>query len=120
MKRIKILLVLAVLLAVVCLVGCDNPFGDSSDTVDGKVTIVNMSNGDIIKQVEVYDATTNIRVYDWRVNIEPGDSRTFSSIAPGKYWIRIYDDYPYDTDSNQFTVNSGATVTLTYNGSSLR
>ena len=122
MKRIKVLLVLlvlAVLLTAVFLVGCNNPSGGNNDTADGAIKIVNVSDDYRIVQVEIYDATTDGRVFNQRVNIEPGDSRTFS-IAPGKYYVWILDDVDDDYESNQITINSGATVTLNYTGIGLR
>ena len=114
MKRFNVFLVFMALLAILYLAGCSDP--SASSNADGAITIVNLSNDYTITFVEVYDATTNGRIFNQRVNIESRQgSRTFS-IAPGKYYVCVTDDYDYEYYSDQITVNPGATITLRYNG----
>jgi len=127
-KKPVFLVMLVVLLAVgVALVACNNdpapaptPTPTPTET-RGSIKIDNASNS-VLFWAGVFDRDWN-QLYDTRngESILDGDSKTWANILPGWYNVAATDENgnQYRT-SNMVEVIAGQTVTVRFNGSSLR
>jgi hypothetical protein len=121
MKRFKVLLVLAVLLAMVFLAGCNNPSGGSGGNSRATLVIENMTTYDgeyitLLRWTNKDTGTSQIERFSGGIAVR--ESRSLS-LAEGTYDIEIetnYDDYDSVYDIRLY---GGRTVTLIWNGSYL-
>jgi hypothetical protein len=118
MKKIKLLLVMAAILTVFSLIGCDVGSGSSSGY--GTIVIKNVSAFARINWVSIEDIDTGRDIVDQRVDIPTRDgSMSFSDISPGKYIVHVWDDTGRWYGSNQITIDAKQTITLSFNGAEL-
>jgi len=107
---------MAALLAAFSLIGCDSDSGSD----EGTIIIKNVSPNAKINWVQISDVETGAFVFDDRVDIpERAGSKSFSNIAPGKYFVTVNDDMGGADMSDQITLAAKQTITLTYNGTDI-
>jgi hypothetical protein len=133
-KRLVLTVMFSMVLAFgTALVGCDTGTGGGDDsggytgggtgTGTGTIKVVNNSqyNWDMIVTVSIGDVTSESNPVLELASISPGGgSKTYSGLTAGhSYAVGVSDIDGTQYKSSTFTLNAGATRTVTYNGDKL-